>query len=158
MLPFDLSLGASQPGRELFDRTTRGDASLSKLCRRFRPIRSCQHVVVEGHELPVRTSVTLPGAAADQLPVDACGIVKLGADDVQTAQFFDVAVQLNIGSAASHVGRHNHFPPLAGLTHDRGLCRVAVGVEDVVFNSRVGQQRREGQERAGQQRLFARAS
>ena len=60
--------------------------------------------------------------------------MPLGTDHVQAAQLGNAVAQLDVGSAAGHVGGDRHAAFLAGLRHDLGLDLVVLGVQDLVFD------------------------
>ena len=78
--------------------------------------------------------VALAGATARELAVDPPRFVAFGADDVQAAQLGDALAELDVGSAAGHVGRDRHAARLARLGDDLGLDLVVLGVQDLVLD------------------------
>ena len=62
--------------------------------------------------------------------------MPLGADDVQAAELGHALAELDVGTAAGHVGGHRHPAGLAGLGDDLGLDLVVLGVQDLVLDVR----------------------
>ena len=58
--------------------------------------------------------------------------MALGADDLKSSQSLRLVVQLDIRTAASHVGGDGHCLVDAGLGHDLSLQLVELGVEHLV--------------------------
>jgi hypothetical protein len=56
----------------------------------------------------------LAGAAAEQLAIDAAGIVAFGGDDAEAAEFDDAFVEANVGAATGHVGGDGDAAGVAG--------------------------------------------
>ena len=77
----------------------------------------------------------MASAAADQLAVDAAGVVHFGADDVQPAQFGDARAEFDVGAAAGHVRRDGDFARQARLGDDLGFGLDVVRVEDLMFEA-----------------------
>ena len=103
-----------------------------------------EQVVLEREKKVGGTFVTLPGATAAQLTVDAARLVPLGGDDVQPADRLDAFAKLDVGAPAGHVGGDSHRPLLPGACNDLGLLLVVFGVEytvdDTVFLEHPGDQ------------------
>ena len=91
-------------------------------------------LVVERDEELGEARVALAGATAGELAVDPARFVPLGADDVQAAELGDALAELDVGSAAGHVGGDRHPALLAGLRDDLGLDLVVLGVQDLVLD------------------------
>ncbi len=114
--------------------------------------KQAHEIVFERQEELRRARISLTAGTAAQLPVDAPRLVALRSDDVQAAQLHDVdelvfgvlalrglrfgdaGSELDVGSAAGHVGRDRHRPRLSRSGHDLGLALVILGVEYVVRN------------------------
>ena len=98
-----------------------------------------EDVVVERHILPPGAGVALPAAAADELAVDACGVMEFRADHVQAAEFLHAVAKLDVGAAASHVRRDGDLPMLARLRDDLRLSLDVPRVEHGVYEARLGE-------------------
>ena len=85
-------------------------------------------VILEREEELGESGVSLAGAAAAQLAVDAPGFVALGADHVEAALLADAFAQLDVGSAAGHVGRDRDGALQARPAHDLGLLLVELRI------------------------------
>ena len=92
-------------------------------------------VVFQGQVEAGGAGVALAAGAAAQLVVDAAGLVALGAQDVEAAQFHHAFAQDDVGAPAGHVGGDGHHALLPGLGHDLGLFLVLLGVEDFVLDA-----------------------
>ena len=77
----------------------------------------------------------LAGAAAKKLAVDAAGVVALGGDDAEAAEFVDAFVEADVCSAAGHVGGDRDAAGVAGGGDDDGFVLRADGVEDGDFEA-----------------------
>ena len=124
---------AGRGGRTGRPTSRRAPCSFSRL---LRPQAGQQQIVVQGEILAERAGVALAAAAADQLAVDAAGVVHLGADHVQAAQFGHAVAELDVGAAAGHVRRDGHLAGQAGAGDDVGLGGDVVGVEHLVLDAR----------------------
>jgi hypothetical protein len=62
-------------------------------------------------------------------------------NDVQAAEFGHAEPELDVGSAAGHVRRDGDPALRAGLGHDLGLGGDMIGVEHLVLDAALGQQR-----------------
>ena len=70
--------------------------------------------------------VALAAGTAAQLVVHAPGLVALGAEDEQAPGFHHALAQLDVGTAAGHVGGDGDGALLAGVRDDASLlCRGA---------------------------------
>ena len=76
--------------------------------------------------------IALPGAAADELPVDAACRVHFGRDDMQPAIAAGDVVEQDVRPATGHVGRDGHCAASTGARHDLRLLRRIAGVEHFV--------------------------
>ena len=76
--------------------------------------------------------VALAARPAAKLVVDAPGLVALGAEDEQTAGLHHALAQLDVGTAAGHVGGDGDRARLPGLRDDARLFGVVPGVEHLV--------------------------
>ena len=94
-----------------------------------------KNVIVQRHELPKRSWIALAGAAAGKLAIDASRLVKLGADNMQSAKFVDFVGQLDIGTTAGHVRGHGHPANLPSLCDDFRLFGVAASIQNLMLDS-----------------------
>ncbi len=78
-------------------------------------------VVFERDEELRRTRVALASGASAQLAVDTAAFVAFGADDGQTSGLLDFGRELDVGTAARHVGGDGHLPGASGFGHDLGF-------------------------------------
>ena len=69
--------------------------------------------------------------------------MALGADDVQTALGGDAVAELDVGTAARHVGRDRHLGFLARVLDDLSFLLVILRVENVALDALAPQHRRE---------------
>src|SRR3989338_7930154 len=85
--------------------------------------------------------IPLPARATAQLIIDAARIVPLGADDRESPDIFDllvffgragIAAELDVDSAARHVGRNGNGAAPSGLSDDFPLTLVIFRIEDFV--------------------------
>ena len=60
--------------------------------------------------------------------------MAFGAEDVQAAEFDDAFPELDVRTAARHVGGDGHLAGLTGLRDDFGFLRVVLGVEHAVLH------------------------
>ena len=67
--------------------------------------------------------------------VDAARLVPLGADHVQAAELEHAVAELDVGTAAGHVGRDRDGAGLARVLDDLGLALVVLGVQDLVLDA-----------------------
>ena len=117
-------LAAERPAAA-FERT-----SAARSLRR-RGEKAPQQFIVQGDHQARPARVALARGAAEELAVDAAGLVRLGGDDVQPAELRDARRQLDVGAAAGHV-RRDRDPSL--LSRPRRRLRLALvmhGVEQL---------------------------
>ncbi|KAG1318654.1 hypothetical protein G6F63_015121 [Rhizopus arrhizus] len=76
--------------------------------------------------------VARAAAAAFQLPVDACGFMPFGQDDMQAAGLARGVGQWDVGAAPRHVGGDGDVARLAGFGNDLGFAGVLLGVQHFV--------------------------
>ena len=98
--------------------------------------QTAKQLVLQREEELARAGISLPGRAADELAVDPRRAVHFGGDDVQAACSADFLVELDVGSAAGHVGGDGDASRLPGLGDDFGLLLEEAGVEDLVRTRR----------------------
>ena len=133
------------------------------------PAQAGQHqIVVQGEVLAEGAGIALAAAAADQLPVDAAGVVHFGADDVQAAQLGHALAELDVRAAAGHVGRDGDLARQAGARRRSRPRRRCGWRSRSVLDARLVQQLgkvlrfvdRAGadQQRAGRRRAFGEIS
>ncbi len=137
---FDLSLGLSEELAHAFDLSGGGLAEGLVTFGLVGSEAGEEEFVVEGEELAIGSGIALAPASADQLAVDAGGIVHFGANDVQSAEFLDMVLELDVGAAAGHVRGDGHFVLQAGAGDDIGLLLDLMGVEDLVLDLPLGEQ------------------
>ena len=75
-----------------------------------------------------------PGTSA-QLTVHTAAFVPLGADDGKTARLFHFGCQLDVGTAAGHVGGDGHLARTSGFGDDLRFQLVLFGVQYVMFDA-----------------------
>src|SRR5262249_39779775 len=85
-------------------------------------------VVLAGQVEPRFAVVALTAGTSAELVVDAAGLVSLGAEDVEAAQFADALAELDVDAASGHVRRDRDRVRLAGLGDDPGLALVLLRV------------------------------
>ena len=76
--------------------------------------------------------VTLTAGTSAQLTVNAARFVAFCTDDGQTTGFLHLFGQLDVGTAACHVGGDGHCACLTGECHDVSFFLMELGVEDIV--------------------------
>ena len=77
-----------------------------------------------------------PGAAPEELPVDASGGVRLAQDHVQAPAPGDFGIERDIGAASRHAGGHGDAPRRAGRGDHLGFGPVVPGVEQHMVEAR----------------------
>ena len=82
----------------------------------------------------------MPSAAAEQLAVDAAGIVHFGANNVQSAHFGYAFAQFDVGAAAGHVCGNGHFSGQAGPGDDIRFDLDVIRVKNLVLDASCIQQ------------------
>ena len=92
-------------------------------------------VILERYEEERGARVALTPGTAAQLAVHTARFVALGTDDRQTSGGFHLRRQLDVGTAARHVGGDGHLAGLARLGDDLCLELVLFRVQDVVFDA-----------------------
>ena len=85
-------------------------------------------VVLQGNIKFGFPGISLTSGTSPQLIVDPPGLVTLGADNLKTARLSGEIVQLDIRTAAGHVGGDGNRPVNAGVRHDLRLQLVELGV------------------------------
>ena len=93
------------------------------------------HQVVFKRDKKLRRSrISLTPRASAQLAVHAARVMALCANNGQSAGFFGLWSQFNVGTATGHVGGDGHGFGPSGLGHNVGLLLVQLGVEYLVRN------------------------
>ena len=88
------------------------------------------HHLVLGRQIEAALAgVALAARAAAQLVVDPARLVALGAEHVQASEPDHALAELDVDTAAGHVGRDRDGTRLAGVQDDLGLARVVLGVQ-----------------------------
>ena len=82
-----------------------------------------------------RSGVALTPGTSAQLTVHTAAFVPLGADDGKTARLFHFGCQLDVGTAAGHVGGDGHLARTSGLGDDLRFQLVLFGVQYVMFDA-----------------------
>src|SRR5205814_2245330 len=98
-----------------------------------------QFIVEADHGLPL-AGVALAPAAAEQLTIDAAGLMSLGGNHEQTTGLADAGGKPDVGSASGHVRGHGYAAGLARLGHDFGLGPVLTRIEHAVLDARLVEQ------------------
>jgi len=86
-----------------------------------------EDLVLERRERLVGAGVTLPAAAARELPIDPAGFVELGRNHVQASDAGDALRQLDVGAAPGHVVAtviRPRSPALATISASSPSCRA----------------------------------
>ena len=91
-------------------------------------------VVFKRDETFGETRVALTGATTTELTVNPPGLVTLGANHEETAQFGNALTELNISSPTSHVGSDGDRTFLTSFGHDLGFLRMKLGVQNTVHD------------------------
>ena len=94
-----------------------------------------KHEIVRGQEKLRGAGLTLAGATAGQLEIDAPRFFHFQANDMQSPQLGDTRTQIDVGAASRHVGGDGDSAPLSRLGDDGGFLRVLPGVEDAMGNA-----------------------
>ena len=76
----------------------------------------------------------MASGASAQLAVDAARVVAFGSDDGESARLLGFGGQLDVGSAAGHVGGDGHGSGAAGFGDNVGFLLVQLGVQHLVRN------------------------
>ena len=93
------------------------------------------HQVVFKRNIETRSAgIALARGTAAQLTVDPAGIVARTADHIESAKFGDPIPELDVGSAARHVGRDRDGELLPGACNDLGLFLMILRIEHIVRN------------------------
>ena len=98
-----------------------------------------EEIILEGKIEPRRPHISLPPRTAAELVVDAPALVSLRTEDMETSQFCYPLAQLDVRTAAGHVGRDRHLTRLAGLGDNLRLALMIFCIQHVVFDPRAGQ-------------------
>ena len=96
--------------------------------------KEAHEVVFERNKELRRSGVALASGASAQLAVDAARIVALSSDNGETTCGLGLGGQLDVGSAAGHVGGDGHGSGTPGFGDDVGLLLVQLGVQHLVRN------------------------
>ena len=88
-----------------------------------------QQGLVECHDGHGRSWVSLAGAAAHQLPVDARRLVIFSQHHTQPAPLGYAFTQGDVGAASSHIGRDSDGSGLPGCGHHGCLVGVLARIE-----------------------------
>jgi hypothetical protein len=127
VLPFGAILGPPAqklallgPAEALNNRTERSEEVLEQF-------------VLERNDGFDRARIPLPGAATVELPVDARGIVKLGQNDMETADLHDLRRKPNIRPASRDVGRDRDARRLSRPRDDFRLGAILPRIEHGVL-------------------------
>lgn len=88
-----------------------------------------QEIVVEADDRLAGAAIALARRTAVELAIDPRALVELGEDDMEPAQGLDGALELDVGTAPGHVGRHRDATAPAGLRDDGSLLRILPGIE-----------------------------
>ena len=75
-----------------------------------------------------------------QLVIDTTGLMALGTDNLQSACFLRVLVQLNIRTTACHIGSDGNCAMLSGKGYDLRLALMELGVQDFMLNALLAEQ------------------
>ncbi len=102
-----------------------------------------QEVVLQGDDELARSGVALAAGTAPKLVVDPPGFVPLGTQNEQSPHVDDAIAQLDVRAPTGHVGGYGDGPWLSGLSHDRRLFGVVLGVQDLVRDAPALQHLRE---------------
>ena len=78
------------------------------------------------------TRITLTAGTSAQLVVDTPGFMPFGTKHAQTAQFPDTLAELDVGTAAGHVGGDGNRALLACFGDDFGFSGIVLGVQHFV--------------------------
>ena len=89
-------------------------------------------VILQGDIEAGFARIALAARTAAQLVVNAAGFVALGADDLQAAKLSGLVIQLDIGTAAGHVGSDRHGAVDTGFRDDLRLQLVVLCVQNLV--------------------------
>ena len=92
-------------------------------------------VILERDEELRRTRVALTSRTTAQLAVHTAAFVALRTDDGQTAGSLHFGRQLDVGTAACHVGGDGHLSRTSGFGHHLCFQCVLLGVEHVVLDA-----------------------
>jgi len=91
-------------------------------------------VILEADIEPRATRISLSGAAAAKLAVNAAGLVAFRAKDEEAAQIGNTFPEFDVGAATGHVCRNGDGPAESGTGDNLGLLHVELGVQDGVRN------------------------
>src|SRR5215216_976564 len=97
-------------------------------------------VVLRGEIEAGFARIALTPRAAAQLVVDAPRLMALGSEDVQAPRFDDSLAELDVDSAAGHVGRDRDCAGLAGANDDLRLALVLLRIQDVMRDALSGEE------------------
>ena len=78
--------------------------------------------------------ISLTGATAAQLAVDAARLMALGTEDEESSEFGDALTKFNVGTTASHVRRDGDGSAHTGPRDDLGFLHVELGIQHGVGN------------------------
>src|SRR5215510_4374330 len=90
-------------------------------------------LVLERRDHLETPGITLAPAAAEELPIDASGLVKFRGNHVQPPALGDTRRELDVGATARHVRGHGDAVGLAGHGRGLGLALVVAGVEHAML-------------------------
>ena len=101
----------------------------------------------EAHQIVLQRNVetgfsriSLTSGTSSQLIVNTAGLVALGTDNLQSACFLRVLVQLNIRTTARHVGSDGNCAMLSGKGYDLCLTLMELRVQYLMGNALLAKQ------------------
>ena len=78
------------------------------------------------------TRISLTSGTPAQLIVDTSGFMTLGTDDLETADFLRLVVQLDIRTTAGHVGSDGYRAVYTGIGYNLSLHLMEFGIQHLV--------------------------
>jgi hypothetical protein len=109
-----------------------GSGLTAKETQQERPAVSFDQGIFQRQDALMGARITLPSAAAEQLPVNSFSVISAGGDDMKAAQGGDSFSQGDVGSTPGHVGCHRHLDLSTGHRDNFGLLLVLPGIQHPV--------------------------